>query len=324
MMIEREDLKFMYRKMLEIRLFELGAIKTYKQRLWKGSLHACIGQEAAPAAAAVNTRADDYFVSNHRGHGHVLGKGVEAKIFMAELFGRLEGLCRGRGGSLHAMDQEKRVFPNGLVGSGVYIAAGIGYAINYSKKDEVVVCFFGDGAANTGGFHEGINMAALWNAPVVYICENNGIGVSTKTETIMPVPNISQRALSYGIKGITVDGTDCLALYKTIKSAVQETRELKRPILIEAICHRAVGHTAWDNGEYRSDEENNMWKHYDPIQRLRAYLLAEELFSEAEIQVWENEVGQLIEEAVEFATHATVPAYTREEAGKYVFAPSNN
>lgn len=318
-MIGKEILMFIYKKMIEIRRFEEAAIKTYKQKLWKGSLHACIGQEAIPASAAAVINPDDYFISNHRGHGHIIAKGVDPSIFMAELFGRLEGNCHGRGGSMHMMDAEKRVYPHGLVGSGAYIAAGIGFKINYMQTNEVVICFLGDGSTNTGGFHEGVNMAALWKTPVVFICENNGIGVSTKTETIMPIPNISQRAIGYGIKGITVDGTDVLVLHDTIKKAVDEARYNKQPMLIEAVCQRAVGHTAWDPAKYRSIEENNRWRYYDPIKRLKEYILGEKLYKEEEINTWESEIQQIIDNAVKFAKEGKTPEYTREEAYKFVY-----
>ena len=319
-MIEKDKLMFMYKRMFEIRSFEEAAIKTYKQKYWKGSLHACIGQEAIPAAAAAATREDDYFVSSHRGHGHTLAKGVSPDVFMAELFGRMDGHCHGRGGSMHMMNAEKRVYPNGLVGSGAYISAGIGFEINYRKKDEVVICFSGDGSVNAGGYHEGMNMAAVWNAPVVFICENNGIGVSTKTETVMPVPNISQRAIGYGIQGVSVDGTDSLVLYETIRKAVDEARIHKRPTLIEAVCHRAGGHTAWDPADYRTDEENSRWRYYDPIKRLKEYLLGEKLYTEEEIAAWQEEIRATIDHAVEFAKQSPAPPYTREEALKFVYA----
>ena len=319
-MINNEDLKFMYTKMMEIRLFDQAATATYKQRLWKGSLHLSIAQEAAPAAAAAVTQSHDYFISNHRGHGHVLAKGVDPKIFMAELFGRVDGMCGGRGGSLHSMDSQKRVFPHGLVGSGAYIAAGIGYAITYQKQDSIVVCFVGDGSVNAGGFHEGVNMAAVWNAPVVYICENNGIGVSTRIEETTPIPNISQRAIGYGIKGITVDGSDPLIMYKTIKNAVDETRSTKRPILIEAVTQRYLGHTGWDDGKYRTDEENRRWMYYDPIKRLKEYILGENLFTVEEVTMWEDSVRAKIEGAVEFAKNSATPPYTKEEALKNIYA----
>jgi len=318
-MIEKEKLLFMYRKMLEIRLCEEAAIKTYKQKYWKGSLHACIGQEAIPAAAVAATRAEDYFISSHRGHGHILAKGMEPKIFMAELFGRLGGQCYGRGGSMHMMDAEKRIYPHGLVGSGAYIAAGIGFEINYYKKDEVVICFSGDGSVNAGGYHEGMNMAAVWKAPVVFICENNGIGVSTHIKDMVTIPNLSQRALGYGMKGITIDGTDPIVMYETVKKAVDEVREKKMPIMIEAMCCRADGHTAWDPAEYRTPEENHRWKHYDPIKRLREYMLGEDVATEDELAQCEREMEQIVDDAVEFAKNSPHPEYTRKEALKYLY-----
>lgn len=317
--IEKEKLYFMYRKMYEIRKFEEAGAKTYKQKFWKGSLHAYIGQEAIAAAAAAVTRPTDYFVSSHRGHGHILAKGVKPDIFMAELFGRLTGQCYGRGGSMHTIDAEKRVFPHGLVGSGAYISAGIGLAINYDNKDDVVLCFSGDGSVNAGGYHEGMNMAAVWHAPVVFICENNGIGVSTHIEDTTSIKNLSQRAIGYGMKGVTVDGTDPLVMYETLKKAVDEVRETKMPIMVEAVCYRAVGHTCWDNGSYRSPEENRRWEHYDPIKRLREFMITEGLYTAEEIDGWNQEIEQIIADAVDFAKKSPQPPLTVEEASKYLY-----
>ncbi len=319
-MIEKEKLLFMYKKMLEIRRFEEAAIKTYRQKYWKGSLHAAIGQEAAPAAAAAVTNPNDYFVSNHRGHGHLIAKGVDPNVFMAELFGRLDGNCYGRGGSMHMMDQQKRVFPQGLVGSGAYIAAGIGYAINYNEKDEVVICFSGDGSVNAGGYHEGMNMAAVWNAPVVFVCENNGIGVSTDPRDTTAGTMVSQRAIGYGMKGITIDGTDAIKMYETLKWAVDDVRKNRKPILIEATCYRAGGHTAWDPSNYRPEDENTRWKHYDPIKRLKEYIESEGLYTAEELMNVEKEIEEIIENAVEYAKNSPHPEYTREEALRYLYA----
>ena len=309
----------MYKKMLEIRFFEEAAISTYKKRLWKGSLHASIGQEAIAAAAAAVTRPTDYFVSSHRGHGHILAKGVEPKIFMAELYGRLDGNCFGRGGSMHMMDAEKRIYPHGLVGSGSYISVGIGFEIVYDKKDDIVLCFSGDGAINAGGYQEGMNMASAWKVPVIFICENNGIGVSTLIENMVNIPNLSQRAWGYGLKGITVDGTDPISMYETLARTVDEVRKTFIPVMVEAKCYRADGHTAWDSSDYRMSEENNRWRYYDPINRLKAYLLGENIASMDELAAYEQEIKTLIEEAVEFAKNSPQPPYTKEEAYKYLY-----
>ena len=318
-MITKNHMKIIFKKMLEIRSFELAAIRTYKQRLWKGSLHQCISQEAVPAVSSVFAKKTDYFVSNHRGHGHTLAKGVEPQIFMAELFGRMGGLCFGRGGSMHMMDQDKRVYPNGLVGSCAYVSAGIGLAIKYKRNKDIVFCFLGDGAINAGGFMEGLNMAATWKLPVIFICENNGIGVSTEIKDTVAIPNLSQRALGFGITGMTVDGTDVLELYKVMDKGIKHVREGNGPIFIEALSRRYIGHTAWDTGFYRTDEENNKWKYYDPIKRLGDYMTGEGFYTQEELESWKQEADALIEGAVEFAKNSAHPPYTREEAIKFVY-----
>ena len=299
--------------MLEIRFFEEAAIETFRQKLWKGSLHACIGQEAIAAAIGAVLNPSDYLISSHRGHGHVLAKGVPAKLFMAELFGRTTGMCRGRGGSMHAMDGKIRVYPQGLVGSGAYLAAGVGLAITKQKKSEVVVSSFGDSATNAGGCHEGLNMAAVYKVPAVFVCENNMMGVSTRIKDVLPIDHISERASAYGMPGCTVDGTDAVDLLEVIEEFVERARKGDGPSMLEATCWRWRGHTAWDPSGYRSDEENEEWEKHDPIPRLAKYLADQGWLEPEEKASWDEEIHAHIDEAVTFAKESPEPPLSKED-----------
>lgn len=317
--VNPEKLCWMYRKMLQIRHFEKAAMETFRQRLWKGSLHGCIGQEAPAAAMCAAMESGDYFVSSHRGHGHYLAKGLDPKRFMAELFGKSTGYCKGRGGSMHTMDNDARIFGQGLVGSGAYLAAGIGLAIAMKGKREVVACSFGDGAVNTGGWHEGVNFAAVHKLPVIYLCENNQIAVYTPVSETTPVEDISVRAASYNIPGVTVDGSDVIALYQELRKAVESARRGEGPSLVEVKCYRWRGHTVWDPATYRSEEENEEWSKHDAIPRLEEYLLSKGILTADEVVAIKAEVRSEIEEAVEFAKNSPEPELTRAEAVKYLY-----
>jgi len=318
--VNPEKLCWMYRKMVQIRRFEEAAMETFRERLWKGSLHGCIGQEAPAAAMCAAMEPEDYFVSSHRGHGHYLAKGLDPKGFMAELFGRSTGLCKGRGGSMHTMDNEARIFGHGLVGSGSYLAAGIGLAIKMKGKREVVACSFGDGAVNTGGWHEGVNFAAVHKLPVIYLCENNQIAVYTPISETTPVKDVSVRAASYNIPGVTVDGADIIALYEELRKAVKRARQGEGPSLVEVKCYRWRGHTVWDPATYRSEEENEEWAKHDAIPRLETYLLSNGILTKDDVAAVKAEVRSEIEKAVEFAKSSPEPELTRAEAVKYVYA----
>jgi len=314
-----EKLYWMYRKMLEIRYFEEAAIATWRERLWKGSLHACIGQEAPAVAMCAAMQPQDYFVSNHRGHGHYIAKGLDPKKVMAELFGRSTGYCKGRGGSMHVFDVESRIFGQGLVGSGAHLAAGIGLAIVMKGGHEVVACSFGDGATSTGVWHEGVNFAAVHKLPVIYLCENNQIAVYTPVRETIPIKDIATRAAGYNIPGVTVDGTDAIALYEALRKAVDRARQGEGPSLVEAKCYRWRGHTVWDPATYRTEEENEEWAKHDPIRRLEERLLSEGILTREAVATIKKEVLNQMKEAVEFAKKSPEPELTRKEAMKYVY-----
>lgn len=305
--------------MIEIRYFEEAAIESWKARLWRGSLHGCIGQEAPAAAMGAALNPSDYFSSSHRGHGHYIAKGLDPKRVMAELFGKSTGYCQGRGGSMHTIDTELRIFGNSLVGSGAHIAAGIGLAIKMKKTDEVVACSFGDGATNTGGWHEGINFAAAHKLPVIFLCENNGMAVYTPMAETFAVTDIAKRADGYGMPGATVDGNDAAACYRVIQEAVDRARNGDGPTLIEAKLFRCRGHTVWDPATYRSQEENDKWAQYDAIIRLEESLLAEGILAPGDITPLKEKIRRIMTEAADFAKASPEPELTRQEAMKYVY-----
>ena len=299
--------------MLEIRFFEEAAIETFRQKLWKGSLHACIGQEAIAAAIGAVLNPSDYLISSHRGHGHVLAKGVPAKLFMAELFGRTTGICGGRGGSMHSMDGNLHVYPQGLVGSGAYLAAGVGLAITRQNGSEVVISSFGDSATNAGGCHEGLNMAAVYKVPAVFVCENNMMGVSTPIKEVLPIEHISDRASAYGMPGKTVDGTDAVAVLEVLDEFVERARNGDGPSMLEATCWRWRGHTAWDTSGYRTEAENEEWKQHDPIPRLARYLTENGWLTSEEVNDWNEEIHMHIDDAVAFAKESPEPPLSKED-----------
>lgn len=319
MSVEPAKLRWIYRKMVEIRCFEEAAIKSWRDKLWRGSLHGCIAQEAPAAAMCAAMELDDYFSSSHRSHGHYIAKGLDPKRVMAELFGKTTGYCHGRGGSMHTIDTEARIFGNSMVGSGAHVAAGIGLAIKMKGGQEVVACSFGDGAVNTGGWHEGVNFAAVHKLPVIYLCENNNIAVWTRFNEYLAIKDIAVRAEGYGMPGYTVDGTDAVALYEACCQAVARARRGKGPTLIEAKLYRWRGHTVWDPATHRSEEENEEWAKHDPIPRLEKCLLSGGIMTEDAITVLKTEVRDIMREAVEFAKNSPGPELTREEAMKYVY-----
>jgi len=317
--VEPDKLRWIYRKMIEIRRFEEAAIETWRQKLWKGSLHACIGQEAPAAAMCAALRPGDYFVSSHRGHAHYVAKGLEPKRLMAEFFGRATGYCQGRGGSMHVISPEARIFGQGMVGAGAHMAAGIGLAAKMKGTGDVVACSFGDGAVNTGGWHEGVNFAAVHKLPVVYLCENNRIAVYTPKSETTPVDDLSARAAGYNMPGVTVDGTDAIALYEELNKAVDRARSGEGPTLVEAKLWRWRGHTVWDPATYRTEEENEEWAQHDPIPRLEQHLLSQGILAADETAAIKQEALDKMEAAVQFAKQSPDPPLTRDEVQKYVY-----
>ena len=309
----------MYRKMFEIRSFEEKVFELYAQNMVPGTIHLYAGEEAVAVGVCSNLRKDDYITSTHRGHGHCIAKGADPKRIMAEILGKKTGYCKGKGGSMHIADFKVGMLgATAVVGAGIPIAMGAGLSIKLRGTDQVVACFFGEGASNQGTFHEGINMAAIWKLPVIFVCENNLYAMGTRQSRVMLIENIADRAASYGIPGVTVDGNDVLAVYEAAREAVERARRGEGPTLIECKTYRHKGHSRVDPAKYRPKEEVEEWLRKDPIKRLREKLLQTNILAEEEIQRVEEEVSVEIEEAVKFAVESPYPA--PEEALEDVYA----
>ena len=317
--VTKEKLVEMFRKMLEIRLFEEKVFELYAQNLVPGTIHLCAGEEAVAVGVCSALRKDDYITSTHRGHGHCIAKDAELKRVMAEILGKKTGYCKGKGGSMHIADFSIGVLgATAVVGAGIPIAVGAGLSIKLRKADHVVACFFGEGASNQGTFHEGINMASTWKLPVIFVCENNLYAMGTRQSVVMAIENVADRAAAYGIPGVVVDGNDILSVYEVAQKAVERAREGEGPTLIECKTYRQKGHSRVDPAKYRPKKEVEEWLAKDPIKRFKEKLLKTNTLEEAEIRQIEKEVSAEIEEAVKFAMESPYPA--PEEALQDVYA----
>lgn len=303
-------LLLLYRKMLEIRLFEEKIVEVYAKGLMYGLAHLYIGEEAVAAGACAALEPEDLITSTHRGHGHCLAKGGDLRYMMAEVFGKITGYCRGKGGSMHIADLDLGILgANGVVGGGIPVATGAALALKMQGRKQVVVCFFGDGASNQGSFHESLNLASLWQLPVVYVCENNLYGISVAQHRHQAIKDISVRATAYAMPGVTVDGNDVEAVYWATKEAVERARNGGGPSLIECKTYRWRGHHEGDPNQgarYRSREEIEEWKAKCPIKRLEAKLL-ELGVAATTLQGMRSEVEAAVNEAVRFAEESPFP-----------------
>jgi len=309
----------MYRKMLEIRFFEEKVFDLYAQNLVPGTIHLYLGEEAVAVGVCSVLRKDDYITSTHRGHGHCIAKGAELKRTMAEILGKKTGYCKGKGGSMHIADFSIGMLgATAVVGAGLPIAVGAGLSAKLRKTDQVVACFFGEGASNQGTFHESINMASTWKLPVIFVCENNLYAMGTRQSRVMTIENVADRAVAYGIPGVVVDGNDVLAVYEATQKAVERARKGEGPTLIECKTYRHKGHSRVDPAKYRPKEEVEEWLAKDPIKRFKEKLLQTNTLTESEIQQIEKEVSDEIEEAVKFAMESPYPA--PEEALEDIYA----
>jgi len=309
---DRDLLKLLYHRMYLIRRFEETAGELYRRGTLLGIVHLYLGEEAVATGVCSALRADDYITSTHRGHGHVLAKGGDPKLLLAELCGKATGYCRGKGGSMHAADLGLGVLgANGIVGGGFGIATGAALSAKKRRSGQVVVCFFGDGATNQGVFMEVLNMAALWKLPVVYVCENNGLGEYSRYEDVAVTSTpIGARAAAFGLPTAEVDGNDVLAVYDAASSAVARARAGDGPSFIEARTHRLSGHHEGDVGfsrRYRTKEELDEQKREEPIGRFRSWLTAGQALSAIEIETMEGEVERQMQEALEFLSQSPYP-----------------
>ncbi|MFN0169317.1 MAG: thiamine pyrophosphate-dependent dehydrogenase E1 component subunit alpha [Bryobacteraceae bacterium] len=299
----------LYRQMLLIRQFEERVKYLFLEGVMPGTIHQYQGQEAVAVGVCAALGVDDVITSTHRPHGHALAKGVGVEPLMHELFGKITGCCRGKGGSMHVGDLEKGMVPAiAIVAAGVPVATGIALSFRMRKEPRVAVCFMGDGAVNEGAFHEGVNMGAIWSLPVLYVIENNLYSASTRIQDVVKVKNLAERASGYGIPGVTIDGNDVLAMYETTVEAVDRARSGGGPTLIEALTYRITGHSRRDPCNYQPEDERRQAVEREPIKRFAAKLLAGGVAEAADLERIREQVDGEIENAVRSAMAAPDPA----------------
>lgn len=306
--IGKEKLLSMYEVMLRIRTFEERVKKEFAAGHIGGFVHLYAGEEAIATGACTNLRSDDYITSTHRGHGHVIAKAGKTDLMMAELYGKKTGYNKGKGGSMHIANVDSGMLgANGIVGAGIPIAGGAALSAQMRGTDQVCVCFFGDGATNTTRFHEGINLAACWKLPVVFIIENNMYAEATCISDTCKLTNLSDRAYAYGIPGKTIDGNDVLAVYEAVAEAIGRARKGQGPTLIECKTYRWLGHFEGDMQTYKTKKEVEEWLKKDPIPRFRKKLIEMQLLTEKQADEIAQETNEEIEKAVKFAEESPFP-----------------
>lgn len=307
-------------RMIEIREFEEGVRFLFLEGAMPGTIHQCQGQEATAVGVCAALAEGDFITSTFRGHGHALAKGLTMQEMLDELFGAETGCCRGKGGSMHMGSMAKGMVPGiAIVGGGIPLAAGMALSLKMQGKNDVVACFFGDGAVAEGAFHEGVNMAAIWNLPVIFVCENNLYGASTRVDLVMKNPRISDRAAAYGFAGETVDGNDVLAVYEATRRAAASCRAGEGPVLLELLTYRRTGHSRRDPCHYQPKSERADWAARDPIERFASILEADGLIDAAGVEAMRTGVIARFEAAVERARVAPQP--TLADLETEVFAP---
>ena len=313
-MIDGQTQLALYRTMLTIRMFEQRVAREFRTGEIPGFVHMYIGEEAVAAGVCAHLDDGDYVTSTHRGHGHCIAKGCDLGAMMAEIYGREDGLCKGRGGSMHIADFSRGMLgANAIVGGGIALATGAGLASSVRGSNQVAVAFFGDGAANQGVLHESLNLAAIWKLPVVYVCENNGFAESTPAAYATSVPDVAGRAAAYGIPGVIADGADVLDVYEAAGAAVARARAGEGPTLLEVKTYRFMGHFEGDPDRYRDDDERRTTREHDAITSLRARLEA----AEDELASIEAEIEAAVSQAVDFARASPFP--DSAELERYVY-----
>jgi acetoin:2,6-dichlorophenolindophenol oxidoreductase subunit alpha len=305
-----EQLVDMLRRMVRIRTFEEKLVTLFKRGRLPGFVHLYVGEEASAVGVCSALRDDDRITSTHRGHGHLIAKGADVRRMMAELLGRHDGYCKGKGGSMHIVDFQLGIMgTNGIVGGGIPIAVGSAWADKQLGRDAVTVCFFGDGASNQGVFLEGMNLAAIWKLPVIFVCENNGYTEWTATEKLT-AGRICDRGTPLGIPGEQLDGNDAVAVHTAASSAIERARNGEGPTLLENLTYRWHGHNEGEevfSGSYRPEDEIAEWKSRDPIARMRKLLLEGGAADEELLDRIDAEEQELVDEALAFAEQSAEP-----------------
>ncbi|MFZ3106082.1 MAG: thiamine pyrophosphate-dependent dehydrogenase E1 component subunit alpha [Candidatus Hydromicrobium sp.] len=308
----------MLRKMYQIRHFENETEQFIIRGMIHGTCHLYTGEEATAVGAIYAINDDDYITSTHRGHGHCIAKGADLNIMMAELLGKRTGYCKGKGGSMHIADVDSgNLGANGVVGGSIGIATGAALTCKMKKNGKIVVCFFGDGAANQGIFHGSINMASIWDLPIIYLCENNVYGMSTSVKEAFNIEKISDRKCAYGIEGLTIDGNNLVEVFNAVSHFTGECRAGRGPVLIESLTYRWMGHSKSDAQVYRTKEEIKQWVERDPIERYKKILIDQKILTEKEDRDLEKEAISQIEEAAKFARESPFPEPSEVEDDVY-------
>ncbi|MEX0761971.1 MAG: thiamine pyrophosphate-dependent dehydrogenase E1 component subunit alpha [Dehalococcoidia bacterium] len=310
--INKDRLMLMLRRMWTIRHFELKVIEVHSAGEFTGAAHPYIGEEAVAVGACAALNDTDYIAGNHRSHGHPLAKGGDVKRAMAELYGRKDGYCKGKGGSMHLADFSIGILgESGIVASSVPVATGAALAAKIGGKDFVSLVFFGDGASNQGACHESMNLAALWKLPVIFLCENNQFAVTTSYKDSVAVEHVSDRASAYNMPGVLVDGQDAIAMYEATTEAVRRARSGEGPSLIEGLTYRFEEHSLGlgrvRRGEYRTGDEIEQWRKRDPIVIHTDRLVAQGIATLEECEAVRDETMAEVDEAVEFARNSPFP-----------------
>jgi pyruvate dehydrogenase E1 component alpha subunit len=314
-----EKLVWMLQRMCEIRYFEEKAEDLYIRGLVHGTMHLSIGMEAGSVGSIATLQPEDLIIHHHRGHGHTIAKGADLTLMMAEFLGRETGYCRGRGGSMHIADiPGGNLGATGVVGGGIPTAVGIALALQMRRSEQILLSYFGDGATNEGEFHESLNMASVWKLPVVFICDNNQYGMSMHRSKVMNVQNISERAASYGIPGVTVDGNNVLDVYEAVREAGERARAGQGPSLVDCLTYRWRGHSKSDRNLYRTAQEIEEWKHKCPIKRFKNILVDAAVMTREEAEGIDQAAKAAIDRAAEVAQ--TFPEPSPENMEQEVYA----
>ena len=297
--LTRDQRLALYRRMLLCRMFEERVYYLFLEGRLPGTIHQSQGQEASAVGVCSVLRSGDMITSTHRPHSHAIARGVPVRSLMAELFAKETGCCRGKGGSMHVGDQDAGMLPAiAIVGGGIPLATGYALAFKYLKQPNIVACFFGEGATNIGAFHEAINMAAIWDLPVVFVCENNKYAASTAVEKVMKVKHVSERAQAYGIPGETVDGNDVEITCRAMHRAAERARAGEGPTLLELETYRFAGHSRSDPGHYRAAEEVTAWRARDPIACYEKHLMREGVLKPEDVPEIRSSIEAELDSAV--------------------------
>ena len=295
--------------MVRIRRFEDTIHLRFLKGTLPGTVHLYQGQEAVAVGVCAHLGKADSVASTHRPHGHAIAKGVSLRSMMAELYGKETGCCKGKGGSMHVGDASVNMLPAiAIVGGGLTIATGCGLAFKFQKNNNVAIAFLGDGASNEGDFHEALNMAAIWNLPVVFVCENNLYGASTHLKLVCKLDDIADRAASYGMPSMICDGNNLFSVYEAMGEAVERARSGGGPTLVECKTYRIGGHSRSDANAYRDKEEEKLWLEKDPIRRAQIKLTGMGVMTEDDIARIDEEITQEIDDATEYAVNSPLPS----------------